>query len=712
MRLVKLELKNYCQHADVSVDFTGNLCGIVGANGSGKSNLLGAVYFALTNDNPNNGKKQENIRAGTAENDPCYVRLHFEHNGAVGLVTRYLRTGVKSKLTLAGRGFLEGDTAVTNAIMEMLGVDQATLRQLVIVSQDSLYGVLSEAAAVRTKLYQRLFQVDRAEKIHSLLRDEVLQNQPNFIDEAVDTAGNLAAALAAKETAFATLNALGDTSEYSKVRDGLLTELSTLKNERQQLSAAVQTRQALNNAERRLDALVSQLPDLRLAEDNAEAAHVIAQSEFNAQEVLRQQAEQAQRSENHRLRLEKEIASKQQALDTISLPDVNLQFYVDGALITPENVESLRATCSTLQHDIASKINLRTQLQQEVSGACPLCKTPAEQITARNQNLDEEIAGLQKQLLSIGTGLNNYLTHAAHVELAANKMLELAREIQVLQGSLSLVEQVAVVAYSEELHTNSRQKLHAAHQAVASARQAKAGVEQEVKQLEGQISGFKTSLATVKADKTDADYAAAIALCEQRVLEYAEKLEARAKATEAYHHACMAYTSAKLAADHAAAVRAQANTRLRVQEHFKQLAAVYHYDAAPKDLTQQKLTLCQDRLNIVLSEFGAKFSVVVREDLSFDCVFPDKVQPAHRLSCGQRVVLALCLRIALVTALLPEVGLLMLDEPTTFLDADTIKAFNSALEKLREFAVAANIQVVVVTHCNDLIPAFDGVIQL
>jgi DNA repair exonuclease SbcCD ATPase subunit len=58
------------------------------------------------------------------------------------------------------------------------------------------------------------------------------------------------------------------------------------------------------------------------------------------------------------------------------------------------------------------------------------------------------------------------------------------------------------------------------------------------------------------------------------------------------------------------------------------------------------------------------------------------------------------------------VGLLLLDEPTTFLDADTIKSFNNALEKLREFAAAANIQVVIVTHCTDLIPAFDGVIQL
>jgi DNA repair exonuclease SbcCD ATPase subunit len=226
------------------------------------------------------------------------------------------------------------------------------------------------------------------------------------------------------------------------------------------------------------------------------------------------------------------------------------------------------------------------------------------------------------------------------------------------------------------------------------------------------IGGLRAISESMPADVTDEMYAAAIADCESQLKDCNTYLECAAGTKDQYQLANFEHGRVKAAADQAAAMRTAQLQKRAVHEHFKQLAAIYHHDAAPKDLTQRNLELCQARLNTILAEFGAKFSSTVREDLSFDCIFPDKVQPAHRLSCGQRVVLALCLRIALVTTLLPEVGLLLLDEPTTFLDADTIKSFNSALEKLREFAVAANIQVVIVTHCTDLIPAFDGVIQL
>lgn len=712
MRLIKLELKNYCQHADLTVDFAGNLNGIVGANGSGKSNLLGAIYFALTNDNPNSGKKQENIRSGTQDSEQAFVRLHFEHNSATGVVTRFLRAGVKSKLTLSGHSPIEGDTPVTNLIMDMLGVDVPTLRQLVIVSQDSLYGVLSETPAVRAKLYQRLFQVDRAEKLHSLLRDEVLKHQAGEADETVDYTQQLQQAEANLAEAAAAADSFYAVADETAKRDLLIATEAKLRSERQQLQKVLQARQLLLTADSALADLQAEVQTAQTWLDAASAEYDQACSAWKAMHQLRDQYTKSQEQRKNRDRVQQEIATKEAELAAIVTPDVNKQFYVGYKLLSLDNLADFKTKLSNLRHELASLNQLRVSLQDTVNGTCPLCKTPAEQLQARVVELNAEIACKTEEEAQLDVGVTAYDAHVTAIQTAAAKTAFLTNLLDNLRNSLSVLNSVADVAFSEEAYATLSRQVGDLNNRVSQAKLNLKTAEQRRYNKSVHNGGLRAISESMPADVTDEMYAAAIADCESQLRDCNMYLECAALTKNDYQLANFEYGRVKAAADHAAAMRTARLQKRAVHEHFKQLAAIYHHDAAPKDLTQQNLELCQTRLNTILAEFGAKFSSTVREDLSFDCIFPDKVQPAHRLSCGQRVVLALCLRIALVTTLLPEVGLLLLDEPTTFLDADTIKSFNSALEKLREFAVAANIQVVIVTHCTDLIPAFDGVIQL
>lgn len=712
MRLIKLELKNYCQHADVTVDFAGNLNGIVGANGSGKSNLLGAIYFALTNDNPNSGKKQENIRSGTQDSEQAFVRLHFEHNSATGVVTRFLRAGVKSKLTLSGHSPIEGDTPVTNLIMDMLGVDVPTLRQLVIVSQDSLYGVLSETPAVRAKLYQRLFQVDRAEKLHSLLRDEVLKHQVNEVDETVDYTQQLQQAEADLAEAAAAAASFYAVADETAKRDLLIATEAKLRSERQQLQKVLQARQLLLTADSALADLQAEVQTAQSSLDAVASEYDQACSAWQAMHQLRDQYTKSQEQRRNRDRVQQEIATKEAELAAIVTPDVNKQFYVGHNLLSLDNLADFKTKLSNLRHELASLNQLRVSLQDTVNGTCPLCKTPAEQLQARVVELDAEIACKTEEEAQLSSGVTAYDAHVTALQTAATKTAILTKLLDSLRNSLSVLNSVADVAFSEDAYATLSRQVGDLNNRVSKAKLNLKMAEQRRYDKSVSNGGLRAISESMPADVTDEMYAAAITDCESQLKDCNTYLECAAQTKNRYQLANFEHGRVKAAADHAAAMRTARLQKRAVHEHFKQLAAIYHHDAAPKDLTQQNLELCQTRLNTILAEFGAKFSSTVREDLSFDCIFPDKVQPAHRLSCGQRVVLALCLRIALVTTLLPEVGLLLLDEPTTFLDADTIKSFNSALEKLREFAVAANIQVVIVTHCTDLIPAFDGVIQL
>jgi DNA repair exonuclease SbcCD ATPase subunit len=88
-----------------------------------------------------------------------------------------------------------------------------------------------------------------------------------------------------------------------------------------------------------------------------------------------------------------------------------------------------------------------------------------------------------------------------------------------------------------------------------------------------------------------------------------------------------------------------------------------------------------------------------------------RVQPAERLSSGQKVVMALSFRLA-VNFMYADLGFLVLDEPTAYLDEHHIAGFEPVLGCLREFAASRGLQCLMVTHEQSLAPLFDSVLQL
>jgi DNA repair exonuclease SbcCD ATPase subunit len=100
------------------------------------------------------------------------------------------------------------------------------------------------------------------------------------------------------------------------------------------------------------------------------------------------------------------------------------------------------------------------------------------------------------------------------------------------------------------------------------------------------------------------------------------------------------------------------------------MAALVHKDAAPRFVAQQWLMRLQHDMNDVLRTFDTDFTVAADEGLSFTVQFTDgRVQPADRLSSGQKVVLAMAFRLSLNLLLAGQIGAMYLDEPTAYLDA-------------------------------------------
>ena len=67
MRMHSLELSNFCQHPERMITFAPGLNMLIGPNGSGKTNILRALQFALTGDAGGERPKADDVYQGMGE---------------------------------------------------------------------------------------------------------------------------------------------------------------------------------------------------------------------------------------------------------------------------------------------------------------------------------------------------------------------------------------------------------------------------------------------------------------------------------------------------------------------------------------------------------------------------------------------------------------------------------------------------------------------
>lgn len=91
---------------------------------------------------------------------------------------------------------------------------------------------------------------------------------------------------------------------------------------------------------------------------------------------------------------------------------------------------------------------------------------------------------------------------------------------------------------------------------------------------------------------------------------------------------------------------------------------------------------------------------------------PSEWMPQTQLSGGQRVKMAVAFLLALQEIVIPDVGLLVLDEPTTHLDQASREGFRDMLEDLQDVLQRKECQVIVCDHCSEILPALQKKVLL
>lgn len=140
---------------------------------------------------------------------------------------------------------------------------------------------------------------------------------------------------------------------------------------------------------------------------------------------------------------------------------------------------------------------------------------------------------------------------------------------------------------------------------------------------------------------------------------------------------------------------------------------ILHVSGLPSLLMREYAKVLNKRMAYYLEVWESEFSFVLNDDLEFIVTYPNGCTHAGgRLSGGQKIVASTAFRLAMADTFARQVGLLVLDEPSNYLDKDNIVHLQNLLLKLKDLSGHTGKQILLVTHEEQLVGFFDHHISL
>lgn len=411
MRLDRLKLTNFRQHADTELNLASGVTGIIGPNGAGKSTLLEAIAWAIYGASAARGTN-ETIRFTRAEaRAPVRVELEF---GLGGHDYRVVRT-----LTAADV-FLDGDrrpvaTSIRGAsdyLQQRLGMTRDEFFNTYFTGQKELQFLAQMGPTDRGRFlaqvlgYERLrLAQERARARRNDLRHEIDGLKAGMADPA-ELLGELETALGQREAtrekveaARSSLEAAQSSLEASKPKwesaQSSQDRASTLEHQRQMAAQELRSaQQAVEKAHGELKAVADAETELGKLRQELEPLPALVE-EYRAMTELAQQHARREPLEAQVRELREEIAEGRERMDQLSqAPEYVERFRAELRALKAEleeaegAVESERDDWQKGQQEVRTRLQtykdrtseLQVQLDQlreaGPEGSCPTCGRP------------------------------------------------------------------------------------------------------------------------------------------------------------------------------------------------------------------------------------------------------------------------------------------------------------------------------------------------
>jgi exonuclease SbcC len=699
VRIKALKLNNFCQHKNLDIQFNPGVVGILGANGKGKSNLTKAIYRALTGETGNIGKKEDDLTRGETKGT---IELWFHSNGHDGYIRRSLASA-KGKMTY---GEQEWNTAteIEQHMSELIGVTPDTLKRQIFVQQGAIEQIIFQRASDRKEALQLLFGLDRTEGIREALSEEIstiiIGSQAATIETLVKQQKEAQESLREAES---TLAKLGTKRSHTEIEHLNLKIQEYLKNE--------STRSSIENLTESI-----RKDELAIAEIKAEMkdlSNTLADYELEMEDFCFKAGE----ARNIISRAEETNKKYKRKEDLFARLQV-----AESVLGTPP------PTCSVTKKDLSAlvdkymEISSRLAISRKVMAAaekdhtCPTCQqelsplhidkhlSEVKLLEPMGTTMKAEMDRMESELSSHTRLYSKWESDCKNAEKDCVHIMEEFEQLaDVMPVSNEVIEQCKNVLEAFNTFEQTRNKVANAFEVATNKLKFHEGHRKDSQEyLKAQIASQKEVMSHSEFENAKAivsdwgQFSAIISSLEG-------KCELLTKQIEQY----------QLAIDKLKYEEQALDSKKRYRNLLEGAKSLLHRDQLPRLVSQSYIKALNVHLAHYLEKFSSPFVAAFQEDFSVKCILPGGFEEAaERLSGGQKVMLGLAFRFAVYQMFVGHFGLMVLDEPTTFLDHDNVENVCGVLESVRGYSRSAGLQLIVVTHEPRLASVCDQVITL
>ena len=695
-----MRFTNYCQHPSRDDKFGPGIIGILGPNGSGKSNYLKGIKRAFTGQTDNAGKNEDDLLWGAESGT---IQVDFVAGTEKGHIKRNLKSA--SCNMKFGEDSFKSATAIDAKIYDILGFTEHVLSKVVFIPQGEIEKVLFVRPSERAKEMQALFKTENAEDIRTLLQDQL-----NTLT-AVSQADVIKAKEAESVKSYAEWHVLSQELQKFKL---LTPEEAAAHNHTLAAGQAYQSHAAVTaSIVSEHKAELERQGNLHLVVGEAEAQH-------------RKLAEPVESLKDY----------YQQVSTRISQFQLNkANFY--NRCTALRNLENAEATIKS-QAPVVKGVNPARlaevivemekllppiQIAQQVlaaigagKGVCPTCLQPVDAaFVEKHRHISQTTTPyykklqLERQQLEQAERLytaemarfQEQFTAAKIVKTSVEKQLANLPEVPAPDEKQLAADQDFIKEYEE-----TRRVMMAQQRDLDIAKANLNSCNTNLKRLEDRLAEHqKTAVESVSQEAIQAASSALVANHEHEVKHAAvgTKMDSLAEQKRLLDNELVALREAE----------GKVKPTLAFKNMCERSRMILHRDRLPNMVAQAFIKAINQKLGAYIELFEVPFTVKIEPDLSIRCFFGgNREAMAERLSGGQKVMLGIAFRFAIYDLFVNNLGFMVLDEPTVYLDHDRIEGVFDLLQKVKGYSQSAGLQLIVVTHEARLQGVFDQTIRL
>lgn len=668
--ITAVELGNFLSHSDTTLEFDNGVTVFVGNNGSGKSSIIDAITFALFGQHTRKSNKGL-IKRGT---NHAFAKVTFNLNGKQYRAERKIDT--KGELAAKFSENVNGDwiqiaagerkqfgESMTSEVEKRIGLDFEKLKIASIVQQGELNAIIKAKPKEFKELLNAIIGIDKldvaAEAMKIINKDfrEKIKEDIGYDDTQIEILSK----------------------DLEKFQDELK-ELKPLKNE--YLSKKYQYEKESADLRIKFEIEAPKIDKINQLESRrnelstyAKAAIKEIQHEINEKErKIREcegcfeHVEPKQKLETELKNVEVEIIDSQKKIQQLTNQKISL----------------------------IEKQSLATKLQLK-DNKCPVCDSIVDKLNPlfQEKHLKEEIVTIEKEINSLEKEIESYNTE----RIEFSEKLQNIREAQAILRAYSIKDQneLKIIQKEIELKKKNTQKIPLTITSgnlmeVADLDSHTKMLFNSISKLEEETKGFdETEFKNLKSSMNNMQ--TNLSQIDQKlgaVSENINKNESQIKIIE------------------------NVISELRVVRNYSEelnfiQTSVFNRDGpVATSLRSWALNTISIRASEYLTLLNTKIQrILLKEktrDVIITCFSKKEVLDLESLSGGEQVSIALALRLGMASLLgASNLNLMILDEPTTHLDAERRKALVEVLSQLSNLSNAQNpMQFIIITHESEI----------